>query len=152
DYLAPRTLPLVDEGALEAADHFWKQAGERHEQLRHDIERPILPPDELWMAPDALRERLNLGDRIELCGAAHARHAQASPSGGRPAPPLPLPLADSGPGAALSSFLSSYRARSLVAAASAGRREALLAMLDAAGLATKVLPDFTTFLSQHQPL
>ena len=146
DYLAPRTLPLVDEGALEAADHFWKQAGERHEQLRHDIERPILPPDELWMAPDALRERLNRSDRIELCGAAHARHAQAAALGDQPAPSLPLALRDSEPGAALRSFLSSYGGRSLVAADSAGRREALLEMLDAAGLKPEVLADFNAFL------
>src|SRR5690606_31674286 len=93
--------------------------GDRHEQLRHDIERPILPPDELWMTPDALRERLNQGDRIELCGATHARHAQASQLGDQPAPSLPLALRDSEPGAALKSFLSSYGGRSLIAADSA---------------------------------
>jgi len=146
DYLAPDTLPLVDEGALEAADHFWKQAADRYEQLRHDIERPILPPAELWLSPDALRERLNAGSRIELCGAAHARHAQARPLGDQPAPALPLSARDSEAGAALKSFLSSYPGRVLVAADSAGRREALLELLDAAGLKPTVLPDFIAFL------
>ncbi|HLT43758.1 MAG TPA: transcription-repair coupling factor, partial [Luteimonas sp.] len=120
-------------------------------QLRHDIERPILPPDELWMTPDALRERLNQGDRIELCGATHARHAQASQLGDQPAPSLPLALRDSEPGAALKSFLSSYGGRSLIAADSAGRREALLEMLDAAGLKPEVLADFSAFLGTRDP-
>ena len=147
DYLPDGTLPLVDEGALEAADAFWTQAGERHEQLRHDIERPILPPNELWMPPDALRERLNQGSRIELCGAGHPRHAQAAALGDQPAPTLPLALRESAPGTALKDFLASYPGRTLVAADSAGRREALLEMLDAAGLKPDVVPDFTAFVA-----
>ncbi|WP_202845621.1 transcription-repair coupling factor [Luteimonas saliphila] len=149
DYLAPDALPMVDEGALEAAEHFCKQAADRYEQLRHDIERPILPPDELWLTPDALRERLNAGERIELCNAAHPRHAQASTLGDQPAPVLPLSARDSEPGAALGSFLSSYGGRTLIAADSAGRREALLELLDAAGLEPAVLPDFAAFLRDH---
>ncbi|HRN62981.1 MAG TPA: CarD family transcriptional regulator, partial [Luteimonas sp.] len=151
DYLAPGTLPLVDDGALEAADHFWKQTSDRYEQLRHDIERPILPPAELWLSPESLRERLNAGDRIELCAATHPRHAQAQALGDQPAPTLPLALRDSAPGAALQSFLSSYTGRTLIAADSAGRREALLEMLDAAGLKPAVLPDFGAFLSDRRP-
>ena len=147
DYLPDGALPLVDEGALEAADAFWKQAGERHEQLRHDIERPILPPNELWMPPDALRERLNQGSRIELCGAGHPRHAQAAALGDQPAPTLPLALRETAPGTALKDFLASYPGRTLVAADSAGRREALLEMLDAAGLKPDVVPDFTAFVA-----
>lgn len=147
DYLPPATLPLVDEGALEAADHFFRQAGERFEQLRHDIERPILPPGELWIAPDALRERLNAGARIEVCGAAHARVDQARALGDQPAPALPLALRDSEPGQALKTFLAGYAGRVLVAADSAGRREALLEMLDAAALSPTVLPDVAAFLA-----
>ena len=146
DYLAPGTLPLVDEGALEAADHFWQQTGNRYEQLRHDIERPILPPDALWMSPQSLRERLNEGERIELCPPAHPRHAQALALGDQPAPSLPLALRDSEPGAPLKQFLSSYPGRVLVAADSAGRREALLELLDAAALKPTVLPDFPAFI------
>ena len=145
DYLAPGSLPLVDEGALEAADHFWKQAGERYEQLRHDIERPILPPAELWLTPEALRERLNDAPRVELCGASHSRLDHARPLGDQPAPDLPLALRDSEPGAALKSFLASYPGRVLVAADSAGRREALLEMFDAAGLRPATRASFGEF-------
>src|SRR5690606_15934140 len=107
----------------------------------------ILPPNELWMPPDALRERLNQGSRIELCGAGHPRHAQAAALGDQPAPTLPLALRETAPGTALKDFLASYPGRTLVAADSAGRREALLEMLDAAGLKPDVVPDFTAFVA-----
>src|SRR5690606_24269492 len=59
DYLDERTLAVVGEGAGDAADQFHAHVAERYEQRRHDVERPLLPPGELYLAPDALRERLN---------------------------------------------------------------------------------------------
>src|SRR5690606_9266580 len=146
DYLADGTLPLVAAGVAESADHFWKQTGERHEQRRHDIERPLLAPDALYLPPDALRERLNAGERIEVCGPQHPRHAQAAALGDQPAPELPLVVKDAQPAAALKSFLASYPGHVLVAADTAGRREALLEVLHASDLRPEVLPDFQAFL------
>src|SRR5690606_20667239 len=151
DYLGDRTLPLVAVGVAEAADQFWKQTGERHEQRRHDIERPLLAPDALYLPPDALRERLNAGERIEVCGPQHPRHAQAVALGDQPAPELPLVVKDAQPAAALKSFLSTYPGRVLIAADTAGRREALLEVLQAADLRPVVLPDFPTFLGSRHP-
>ena len=151
DYLGAGALPLVCEGAFEASEHFWAQTAERHEQRRHDIERPLLPPDELYQSPQVLRERLNTGERIEVCGAQHPRHAQAAALGDQPAPELPLVARDAPPAAALKSFLASYPGRVLVAADSAGRREALLEVLHAAELTPDVLPGWPEFLSGRRP-
>ncbi len=64
-----------------------QQTGERYEQRRHDVERPLLPPDELYLPPDALRERLNQGARIEVCGARpSAPRTTRMPLGDQPAP------------------------------------------------------------------
>src|SRR5690606_41205310 len=65
DYLDERTLAVVGEGAGDAADQFHAHVAERYEQRRHDVERPLLPPGELYLAPDALRERLNGLQRSE---------------------------------------------------------------------------------------
>src|SRR3546814_7613803 len=81
DYLGDDTLPLVAVGVAEAADQFWKQTSERHEQRRHDIERPLLAPDALYLPPDALRERLNAGERTEGCGPQPPRHGPAAALG-----------------------------------------------------------------------
>src|SRR5690606_25840736 len=118
-------------------DHFWAQVGERHEQRRHDIEHPVLPPDALWLPPDALRARFNARERIDVAGTGHARAAEAAPLGDQPAPELPLSGRHEQPASELKAFLASYPGRVLVAADTAGRREALLEVLDAADLKPK---------------
>ena len=145
DYLAPNTLPLLGAGVGEAMDAAWQRIGERHEQLRHDIERPILPPAELWLAPDQVRERLNQGSCIEVCDDRHPRHVVAHLLPVQPAPALPLAARDHASAKALHDFLRSYPGRVLIAADSAGRREALREVLLAAGLQPEVLADWPAF-------
>jgi len=147
DYLADGMLPLLCDGVGEAAEHAWQQIGQRYEQLRHDVERPLLPPPQVWLSPDALREVLNRGGRIEVCAPQHPRQADAQPLPVQPAPALPLAAKDHAPAQALRDFLGSYPGRVLVAADSAGRREALREVLEAAGLQPAALqgwPDFAT--------
>lgn len=146
DYLAAGSMPILGEGVQEASDHFWRTTGERYEQRRHDIERPLLPPDELYLPPEALRTQLNLGRRIEICGEGHPRRDEALPIGALPAPDLPLMAKDAEPAAAVKAFLASYPGRLLIAADSAGRREALLEVLHTADIRPRVVAAFPEFL------
>ncbi len=61
-----------------------------NEQRRHDLERPLLAPDALYMSPDILREQLNQGARIEVCGDSHPQFARAQALASQPAPALPI--------------------------------------------------------------
>ncbi len=70
DYVGDDALIALEEGALDAAEVFWKQVRERHDSRAHDIERPVLEPAELYLAPEQLRTALNLLPRIELVDAA----------------------------------------------------------------------------------
>src|SRR5690606_35700865 len=112
---------------------FWMQTRERHEQRRHDVERPVLAQEELYLPPEALRQRLNRLPCIEVCGEGHPRRGDAVPLGEQPAPALPLVAKDAQPAEALKSFLAHYPGRVLVAADSPGRREALMDVMQAAG-------------------
>ncbi|KRB06845.1 transcription-repair coupling factor [Lysobacter sp. Root690] len=145
DYLGDKVLPVIADGALDAADQFWSHTGERYEQRRHDLERPLLPPDSLYLTPVGLRERLNEGARIELCGEQHPQRTKAVALGDQPAPTLPVAARDAAPAEALKSFLSSYPGRVLIAADTAGRREALLEVLQAAALKPDVVADWKSF-------
>ena len=149
DYLPEGALPVLAPGALAAADHAWAQIGDRYEQRRHDIERPLLPPAELWLPPDALRECLNRGERVEVADDSHAQLAQAVALGDQPAPDVPVSTRDADAAAALKSFLGSYPGRVLLAADSAGRREALIDLLAPNGLKPQVLPGFDAFINDE---
>jgi transcription-repair coupling factor (superfamily II helicase) len=150
DYLDPATLPLLVDGSYEASEAFWAQTGNRYEQRRHDVERPLLPPAELYLPPDKLREQLNRANRIELCNPDHARLEDASKLGEAPLPPLPIAARDSAPAEALKSFLSHYPGRVLIAADSAGRREALLEVLAGAELRPPTVDSFGRFLEGQE--
>ncbi|HPA02618.1 MAG TPA: CarD family transcriptional regulator, partial [Chiayiivirga sp.] len=147
DYLGVDTLCLLGEGALEAAETFWTQTGERHEQRRHDIERPILPPAEIFLSPESLREALNQRRRIEVLGREHSRFETALALGDAPAPALPLVHKGEASGTALAGFLETYPGRVLIAADSAGRREALIDTLGHLGMKPETAPDWSAFLS-----
>lgn len=150
DYLSGDALPVIADGAMEAADQFWTHTGERYEQRRHDIERPLLPPDTLYLSPDALRERLNQGFRVEVCGEGHAQRERATALGDQPAPALPIAARDQAPGDALKAFLRSYPGRVLIAADSPGRREALLELLQSAELRPVVLAQWPAFAASDE--
>ncbi|OOG58216.1 transcription-repair coupling factor [Rhodanobacter sp. B05] len=144
DYLADDALFVLGEGAGEAADQFWTQTSERYDQRAHDIERPVLPPAELYLPPEQLRERLNKRLRVEVVDSGH-EHAVTS--GTQPAPELPLNRKGEEPGTSLRHFLASYPGRVLIAADSAGRREALIETLAAAGLRPQNVESWQTFIS-----
>jgi transcription-repair coupling factor (superfamily II helicase) len=149
DYLADDALFVLGEGVLDAADAFWTQTAERYDQRAHDIERPVLPPDEIYLPPERLRERLNTRVRVDVVPATH-EHAVSL--GTQPAPDLPLNRKGEEPGTALRHFLASYRGRVLIAADSAGRREALNEQLAAAGLRPLVLEGWRAFLEGDDAL
>jgi transcription-repair coupling factor (superfamily II helicase) len=148
DYLADDALFILNEGAAEAADQFWVQTAERYDQRAHDIERPVLPPAELYLPPEQLREQLNKRLRVEMVEASH-EHAVAT--GTQPAPELPLNRKGEEPGASLQHFLSSYPGRVLIAADSAGRREALIETLGTAGMKPQTVDSWQAFLQSHDP-
>ena len=150
DYLGENTLAVLTDDNITAAEIFWTQTNDRYEQRRHDIERPLLDPRELYLSPDALRERLNKHRRIEVIGASDPRHAQAQPLGDSPVPDLPLAQKIEAGATALRGFLHSYPGRVLIAADSAGRREALLDVLAAADLKPQVVADWQEFVGNQR--
>ena len=143
DYLADDALFVLGEGAVDAADQFWTQTAERYDQRAHDIERPVLPPAELYLPPEQLREQLNKRLRVEMVEAGH-EHAVAT--GTQPAPELPLNRKGEEPGTSLRHFLASYPGRVLIVADSAGRREALIETLAGAGLRPENIESWSVFL------
>ncbi len=148
DYLDDRALFVLGENAMESAEHFWEQTAERYDQRAHDIERPVLPPAELYLPPAQLRERLNLQRRAELVEQGHEHSVDL---GTQPAPDVPLNARDEAPAAALKRFLDAYPGRVLVVADSAGRREALGDQLGSAELRPQPVEGWRDFVTGEVP-
>ncbi|WP_158885441.1 transcription-repair coupling factor [Rhodanobacter sp. L36] len=149
DYLADDALFVLGEGTRESSEQFWTHTAERYDQRAHDIERPVLPPNELYLSPEQLREQLNRRLRIDV----EAEHEHAVASGTQPAPELPLNRKGEEPGTSLRHFIESYPGRVLIAADSAGRREALIETLATAGMKPQNVEGWQAFLSDasHTP-
>ncbi|MCB1757744.1 MAG: transcription-repair coupling factor, partial [Gammaproteobacteria bacterium] len=52
DYLPEQCHFLQLEGSRPAMENFWQSVQDRYEERRHDIERPILPPPDLYNPPE----------------------------------------------------------------------------------------------------
>ncbi|MBK8068067.1 MAG: transcription-repair coupling factor [Rhodanobacteraceae bacterium] len=140
DYLPKDSLLVLEDSALEAAEHFFAATGERWNQRSHDVERPILPPAELYLPPSDLRGELNRRERVLIGG-----FEDANDTGSLPAPSLPVLRKGEEPATELKAFLNAYPGRVLLAADSPGRREALLELLTASNLRPQVLDSWEAF-------
>ena len=54
DYLPRDAVIVHDSGAGQALQQLWNDIENRYEERRHDIERPILAPHELFLTPQEL--------------------------------------------------------------------------------------------------
>lgn len=155
DYLSPHVLPIVTEKVQVAADDFWQQTLSRYEQRRYDVERPVLPPQELFQTPDQWRERLNtLPQIIEICSTQHPQFAKAHALGDQTVPALPIntrQAKDHPQHSPLATFVDQYPGRVIIMADSPGRREALRDMLSHLPTPPQIVTNLTAFLASEQP-
>ena len=130
DYLPQQTLVLQTSSADVANEHFWEQLAQRHEQRRHNTERPILEPDELYLRPQASKEALAAYPHIQLQNheAAETLTNKYNFAAQKPGS-FQLQVKESDPSARLRTFIEDCDKAVLFVAESAGRRESLLELL-----------------------
>ncbi|MBS0367250.1 MAG: transcription-repair coupling factor [Proteobacteria bacterium] len=150
DYLPPHAVLVQDAGLPRALQRAWSDVQSRYEERRHDIERPILAPVELFLDPPALQLLLTPFSSItldafkadtELTPAARVVHnfPTAAPR------ELRVDVRAAEPFAPLNTFLGEFAGRVLLAADSPGRREMLQEMLRTHGHELAVVADWEAF-------
>ena len=135
DYLPADALTIDTCGVETVATALWDEIVGRHEQRRHDLERPLLDPAEVFLPPAELEQLLGAYPRV-IAAAVKVEPVGALDSGTpfrnyptvAPAPLRIDPRAER-PAGALLGFLDGFAGRILLVAESAGRREALLELL-----------------------
>lgn len=146
EYL-PKNCLLLSIGDLsQAADHFWAEIKERYDQRCHDITRPLLAPEELYLPVAECLGKLRAGLQIKLQETAYPEE-----QGGRvncktaPAPTVLIDHRAAAPLQALNHFIADYPGRVLLIAETAGRREALLELLKASNIHPKACSSWQDF-------
>jgi transcription-repair coupling factor (superfamily II helicase) len=136
DYL-PADAVVVQDAALPGAIlKAWRDIEARYEERRHDIERPVLRPGELFLEPEQLEVALGGFASITLDAFKADTQLQGESPQVRNFPTtapreLRVDVRAEEPLAPLVAFLKSFDGRVLLAADSAGRREVLHDMLRA---------------------
>ncbi len=148
DYLDPGTLVVQRTDLNAAADHFEQEVKGRHQSLAHDIERPILPPEHLFLSPRELRASLANYPRVALGKRNRPKARRRS----RPLPDLRANARLREPAQALRNFIDANPSeRFLFTADSAGRREVLFDFLARAGIRTEAFATLRDFLADKAP-
>jgi transcription-repair coupling factor (superfamily II helicase) len=148
DYLPAATCLATTEDAHAAIAGFRDELAVRYESLRHDIERPILPPQRLYL------DETEASEAISGYAQVNVQRAEALDSSGpgsvsfatRTLPTLRVQARAERPAGALQDFLAGFHGRSLLCAESAGRRETLLGQLREFGLKPQPVDGWQAFI------
>jgi transcription-repair coupling factor (superfamily II helicase) len=125
DYLGAAAQVALHGEVDEALAKFWGETRERHRFLQHDPERPILPPEEIYLKQEEFFTRCNQHAQLSIRGNDAVEWA-------RPLPDLSVVRGGTEPLRKLEEQLQRVRTqknRLLILAESAGRRESLLELL-----------------------
>jgi transcription-repair coupling factor (superfamily II helicase) len=152
DYL-PRDVTVAADFDVDAAlEQAWTAILARYEDRRHDAERPLLAPAEVFLPPSEVHAWLGRQATVQIgrfrtdgahdaAAAAAVTHdfACTAPPGFRLDAHATQPLAP------LLRFLDQHAGRVLIAADSAGRREVISGLLSAHGRSPRAVADWAQF-------
>jgi transcription-repair coupling factor (superfamily II helicase) len=170
DYLG-EAATVVMHGDLEPAfQHFWQDTRERYRLLQGDPERPVLPPEALFLSAEQFYGRANQHAQLALsgirAGPADAPGTPSSPSNPNQTaaseappyaefdilPPMSVVRGADEPLARFKDHLRNSQNRILVLAESDGRRESLLDFLRASHLVPPAFESLEEFGASDEKL
>jgi len=162
DYIGAQAT-VVLHGDLEPAfQRFWQDTKDRHRVLQGDPERPVLPPDALFLSAEQFYTRakplqqLAIRSQIGLGGGEKSEANNVEESSGwaefSVLPPLTVVRGAPDPLERLKAHQRTSPHRLLVLAESDGRRESLLDFLRASGLNPPAFDSLAEFEGSDEPV
>ena len=125
DYLPDDTLFILYENAFEITEEFQTDLFTRYEQRRHDIERPIIAPDDIYLSAEETQEKINTYRNVQINSNKFQDDNNSDiinfPTSTLPAINIDSRLED--PAQQLRSFIERKHSKIMFAAESLGRRE-----------------------------
>jgi transcription-repair coupling factor (superfamily II helicase) len=153
DYLPDNAALLQLDATDIASENFIEQLEERYDARRHDIERPILPPDQLYINNEELQCRFGEHPCIQarLFKGTSSSDSLVDYHISVPGDVRIRPRSER-PAIALQSFIDGFSGRILITAESTGRRETLLDQLLGFGLRPLPVENWHAFLESAATL
>jgi transcription-repair coupling factor (superfamily II helicase) len=152
DYLPKKTV-VVSVGAVrEATAQVWSEIEARYAQLRHDVQRPILPPTELFQPVEALFSAFKTFPQYQLQKEAVVEKAAAINFSTQAPITFQIQHTEKNPWQPLDNWLQSTTQRVLFCAETAGRLEVLTTLLHAIHVLPVRYTAWTDFLADTAPV
>jgi len=149
DYLPSQTLLVLPEPFENGAKAFYNEAEERFEQRKYDRERPLLPPEQLFLTPPEFVQKVAAFKVILL---TQTENSAACDFQTTLLPDLTLDTRLKQPAQRLQNFLAAFNGKVLLIAETAGHREDLLEKLKRYQIPVKQVSDWEQFLAANEPL
>ena len=147
DYLPAQTVAILHGDVQDALESFWRDTRSRYELLRGDRDRPLLPPQELYLLPDQFNGAIKPFARIAMADAADATRMPAAEL-----PSLQVDRRAENPLHRLTEFLAGFGGRVLLMAETLGRRETMLHYFAEHGVHPVQAESFAAFVAASEPL
>lgn len=124
-YLPKHCIVITDKAVDDDLTLFWKDVLYRYEDRRHNIDQPILPPEQLFLQPNQLLEQLNQFGRMFASTEAFDQKAGVVNLSTLAPPRLAVDPKQEQPFHAVKQYIDAANHPVLLVAESAGRRETL---------------------------
>lgn len=122
----PKNCIVITNNDIDAdLTNFWKEVMRRYEDRRHNMDQPILPPEELFISPNHLLSALNQFPRMLVSAEVVEEKAGALNLKTEQPPKLPVDPKKEKPFTAVKKYIDDANHPVLLVAESAGRRESL---------------------------
>jgi len=143
----PQSALLVLPGEFDnALERFYAEAQERYRQRNFDIERPLLPPQRLFLTTEETIEHTQRFTRVRFDTPSTSAETTETTL-----PNLTIDNRHKEPANALRQFIENFSGKILFAAETAGYRESLLDKLKSVKLPAKPVQNWQEFLqSEHK--
>lgn len=129
NYLPKDSLFIIDNQAETAYQHFWQQVNQRYHDRRHNVEKPILAPNMLYLAEHIFYEKLANYPRILISEQNFAEKNGVINAQTKTPPTLNIDHKLAEPLQHLLNFIQEIDLPVLLVAETAGRREILTDLL-----------------------
>ncbi len=151
-YLPKNCIVITNDTLDEILISFWKDVSQRYESRRHNIDHPILAPEELFLTPNIVLEQLNQLPRIEVSTAPAPSRAGAINLPTAEPVRLPVDPKKQQPFEVVKNYIDSAGHPVLLVAESAGRRETLKDALRPSLGDIPTIDSFQDFLKQQHSI